>query len=52
VNAAADHTARRRQAGCLSNDSWIAATPLALDVPVVTQDDDFSDITRLDVIRV
>ncbi len=34
------------------NDSWIAATALALNVPVVTQDDDFPDITGLDVIRV
>ncbi len=24
------------------NDSWIAATALALDVPLITQDDDFS----------
>lgn len=34
------------------NDSWIAATALALGVPVVTQDDDFPDIEGLDVIRV
>lgn len=34
------------------NDSWIAATALALNVAVVTQDDDFPDITGLDVIRV
>jgi hypothetical protein len=34
------------------NDSWIAATALALGVPVVTQDDDYDEIPGLDVIRV
>lgn len=34
------------------NDSWIAATAMALDVPVVTQDDDFPQIGDLQVIRV
>lgn len=34
------------------NDSWIAATALALAVPVVTQDDDFPDLEGLDVTRV
>lgn len=34
------------------NDSWIAATALSLGVPVVTQDDDYVDVTGLDVIRV
>jgi predicted nucleic acid-binding protein len=34
------------------NDSWIAATAMALGVPVVTQDDDFPDIDGLGVIRV
>lgn len=34
------------------NDSWIAATALALDVPVVTQDDDFPEIEGLRVTRV
>lgn len=34
------------------NDSWIAATAMALGVPVVTQDGDFPDIEGLDVIRV
>jgi predicted nucleic acid-binding protein len=34
------------------NDSWIAATAMALGVPVVTQDDDFPDLPDLDVIRV
>lgn len=34
------------------NDSWIAATALAHDVPVVTQDADFVDIEGLDVVRV
>lgn len=34
------------------NDSWIAATAKALDVPIVTQDHDFPLIHDLDVIRV
>lgn len=34
------------------NDSWIAATALALGVPVVTQDDDFPDLDELDVVKV
>ncbi len=34
------------------NDSWIAATALSLGVPVVTQDDDYVDVSGLDVIRV
>ena len=34
------------------NDSWIAATAIALGVPVVTQDDDFPALEELDVIRV
>jgi predicted nucleic acid-binding protein len=34
------------------NDSWIAATALVHGLPVMTQDDDFSDIPGLDVIRV
>ena len=34
------------------NDSWIAATALALGVAVVTQDDDFPDLDVLDVVRV
>lgn len=34
------------------NDSWIAATALALGVPVVTQDDDYVSVPGLDVIRV
>lgn len=34
------------------NDSWIAATAIALGVPVVTQDVDYVDIPELDVIRV
>lgn len=31
------------------NDSWIAATAMALEVPVVTQDDDFPDVDGLAV---
>lgn len=34
------------------NDSWIAATAMALDVPVVTQDDDFPELDVLRVVRV
>jgi predicted nucleic acid-binding protein len=34
------------------NDSWIAATAIALGVPVVTQDDDYDDAPGLDVIKV
>ena len=34
------------------NDSWIAATAMALGVPVVTQDDDFPAVADLDVINV
>ncbi len=34
------------------NDSWIAATAMALGVAVITQDDDFPLVDVLDVIRV
>ena len=35
------------------NDSWIAATAIVLDIPVVTQDDDYSvGVPELQVIRV
>jgi predicted nucleic acid-binding protein len=34
------------------NDSWIAATAMALGVPVVTQDEDYVAIGGLDVIHV
>jgi predicted nucleic acid-binding protein len=34
------------------NDSWIAATAIALRVPVVTQDEDYTDVPGLEVIRV
>jgi predicted nucleic acid-binding protein len=34
------------------NDSWIAATAMALDVPVVTQDEDFPVVEGLTVTRV
>lgn len=34
------------------NDSWIAATAMALGVPVVTQDDDYAQVPGLSVIRV
>ena len=34
------------------NDSWIAATAIALAVPVVTQDDDYLALPNLAVIKV
>jgi len=34
------------------NDSWIAATAMALGVPAVTRDDDFPVVAGLSVIRV
>ncbi len=34
------------------NDSWIAATAIALDVPLVTQDDDHVEVNGLRIIRV
>ena len=34
------------------NDSWIAATAIALRVPVVTQDDDYLELPGLAVIHV
>ena len=33
------------------NDSWIAATALALGVPIVTQDADYLELAGLDVVR-
>jgi predicted nucleic acid-binding protein len=34
------------------NDSWIAATAMALGVPAVTQDDDYVEVEGLEVIKV
>lgn len=34
------------------NDAWIAATAIALGVPVVTQDDDFAGAPMVEVVRV
>ena len=34
------------------NDSWIAATAMRLEVPVITQDRDYVDLPNLAVIRV
>ena len=34
------------------NDSWIAATALALGVPVVTKDQDYVQVPGIDVVRV
>lgn len=56
--AVAEAWARLRQdlrAGGLRmpvNDSWIAATAIALRVPVVTQDEDYADVPGLQVIHV
>lgn len=35
-----------------ANDSWIAATALALGVPIYTQDDDYDGVPGLTVVRV
>ena len=34
------------------NDSWIAATAIALQVPVLTQDADYVELEGLDVLRI
>jgi predicted nucleic acid-binding protein len=34
------------------NDSWIAATAIAHDIPVVAQDDDYDGVPGLSVIRI
>ena len=34
------------------NDSWIAATAMALQVPIVTQDDDYVKLAELQVVHV
>jgi predicted nucleic acid-binding protein len=34
------------------NDSWIAATAIALGIPVITQDDDYLDAPGLEVIHI
>jgi predicted nucleic acid-binding protein len=34
------------------NDSWIAATGIAHQLPVASQDDDYDDVPGLEVIRV
>jgi predicted nucleic acid-binding protein len=34
------------------HDTWIAATAVELDVPVCTQDEDFEQIPRVEVVRV
>jgi predicted nucleic acid-binding protein len=34
------------------NDSWIAATAISLGMPVVTQDEDYIELSGLEVIRV
>ena len=42
---------RDRGARMPVNDSWIAATALALGVAVATQDDDYVDVPGLDVVK-
>jgi predicted nucleic acid-binding protein len=34
------------------NDSWIAATAMAMGIPLVTQDDDYVEVAGLEVVRV
>ncbi len=34
------------------NDSWIAATAIAHQIPVLTQDSDYDDLPDLEVIKV
>jgi predicted nucleic acid-binding protein len=34
------------------NDSWIAATAISLGVAVVTRDDDYVEVSGLEIIRV
>jgi hypothetical protein len=34
------------------NDTWIAATAMAIGVPIVTQDEDYVDVPGLNVIHV
>ena len=43
---------RDRNQRMLVNYSWIAATALALELPVVTQDSDYVDVPGLAVIKV
>lgn len=45
-------TLRDRGLRMAVNDSWIAATAIALGVPVVTQDDDYLEVPGLAVIHV
>lgn len=54
ANAWAELVATLRAAGRRMpvNDSWIAATALAYDLPVVTQDADYDVVERVTVIRV
>ena len=42
-----------REAGrrLVGNDAWIAATAIAHGLPIVTQDDDYTDVPGLTVIR-
>jgi predicted nucleic acid-binding protein len=45
-------TLRERGRRMPVNDSWIAATAMAHQLPVVTQDDDYDGVPALHVIRV
>ena len=43
---------RDAQVRMRANDAWIAATAIALGLPLVTQDDDFRSVPMLEVIHV
>lgn len=45
-------TLRERQKRMPVNDSWIAATAMSLGIPIVTQDDDYVEVSGLEIIRV
>ncbi len=43
---------REVRRGMKMNDAWIAATAIALGVPLLTRDADFDEVPGLDVLRV
>lgn len=45
------HAMRSTNSRLPTNDSWIAATALAHELPVVTQDDDFDAVPGLRIIK-
>lgn len=52
MKTVASRDLRNRTKAVLASDALIAATAIALGVPVVTQDDDSTDAPCLDVVRV